>query len=565
MRRQNRRRRASFSFQVALLLGALISLPLPAAEQDWQSGEDQRRLQKAGIDLKDESLLTYLQKQTPTQEDRARIQGLIQQMGARSWHDREQAFEKLAQEGRPALALLSEAQQSPDREIAWRAAKVMTKLEKAEADNLIAATARQLARQNPEGTVQALLNFIPWAKDEGERDVLLHSLVQAGIREKKVSDRILQAIQSGSAGQRAAAAYVLGSTRPLPLDKLSPLLKDPSVEVRFRAAHAMVLAKKKAGVGPLIRLLNEVPNDSWCWNIEDLLFCMAEAKEAPLPLKDFTSKERLRATQEWRKWWAQRADTLKLDTIEFENPERGLTLYCEYDGGRGGRVWLANAEGKQMWEVGGLSGPNDAQLLSRDRILVAERNGNRVTERDTTGKILWEKKVPDSAIAAQRLRNGDTLITTWNSILRVNRAGSEIWQYRHSSGMRYTCQLRNRVILGVASNGEIVELTPEGRLIRKFSPEKDGNGAGYWASVQKLPNGNYLVALGSRHKVVEIDSAGKIQWEAAVSNAVYALRLRDGTTLVCNFEARQIVKLDRTGRELSRETLSGRPFVVRRY
>jgi len=43
------------------------------------------------------------------------------------------------------------------------------------------------------------------------------------------------------------------------------------------------------------------------------------------------------------------------------------------------------------------------------------------------------------------------------------------------------------------------------------------------------------------------------------------MRRRNGHTLVCDFEGKQIVELDRVGKQVSRQALTGRPFAVRRY
>ncbi|HZQ36136.1 MAG TPA: hypothetical protein VFD32_09405, partial [Dehalococcoidia bacterium] len=91
------------------------------------------------------------------------------------------------------------------------------------------------------------------------------------------------------------------------------------------------------------------------------------------------------------------------------------------------------------------------------------------------------------------------------------------------------------------------------------------SGAGYWASIEALPNGRFLVALGTSNKVVEIDANGKIHWQCDCQNAVFAARLRNGNTLVSNFEAKLLIEFDRNGKEVGRTQLSGRPFVFKRY
>ena len=169
------------------------------------------------------------------------------------------------------------------------------------------------------------------------------------------------------------------------------------------------------------------------------------------------------------------------------------------------------------------------------------------------------------AIAVDRLPGGNTLVTSWNAVQEVTPGGGTVWTYTHPSGFRYAYRLRNGHILGIGANGHVVELDAAGRLLRTIAPAQHSSGAGYWGTVQQLPNGRFLLALGTSRKVIEIDAAGKVHWEADVPNAVFATRLRNGHTLVCNFEERMVVELDRGGKEVGRQALTGRPFAIRRY
>jgi hypothetical protein len=68
----------------------------------------------------------------------------------------------------------------------------------------------------------------------------------------------------------------------------------------------------------------------------------------------------------------------------------------------------------------------------------------KVVEYDSKGKIVWE--VPfEQPIAAMRLPNGHTLITSMSpavGAVEVDRAGREVWSYRHSSNTRVTRAVR---------------------------------------------------------------------------------------------------------------------------
>src|SRR5262249_23081967 len=150
-----------------------------------------------------------------------------------------------------------------------------------------------------------------------------------------------------------------------------------------------------------------------------------------------------------------------------------------------GRVWEFGKDGKQRWEVTGMPGANDVQVLPGGRILVAERNSGLVTERNLKGTVLWKHTVP-SPIAAQRLPNGNTLICTFNQLLEVTPDNKTVREHNNGSGFRHAVRLRNGHILYVTSGGNVVELDADWKQVRSFTPERHAQGAGYWASVELL-------------------------------------------------------------------------------
>jgi outer membrane protein assembly factor BamB len=198
-------------------------------------------------------------------------------------------------------------------------------------------------------------------------------------------------------------------------------------------------------------------------------------------------------------------------------------------------------------------------------VLVAERNGNRVTERDRLGKVLWQHATSGNPISCQRLGNGNTLIATFNDVLEVTSEGKEVAKHTDPVGVRHALRLPGGNTLYIASNGRVVELDANWKQVRSVMPANHAAGATYWASVEPLPGGRFLLALGGAGKVLEIDQEGKVVWECSVNSAVFATRLRNGNTLVSSFEGRCLIEVDRTGKEVAKQTLAGRPFTVRRY
>jgi hypothetical protein len=367
--------------------------------------------------------------------------------------------------------------------------------------------------------------------------------------------------------RRAAAAHVLGrSPRADERRPLARLLADPDPRVRYEAAAAVVVAGDKAGVPVLVALLSEAPLP-YAWQAEQALYRIAgeQAPEASLGSGDDAARRKCRDT--WEGWWKERGGRIDLARLAKEEPLRGLTLVCEYDGAPGGgRVWEFDKGGAKLWEVTGLQGPNDVQVLPGGRVLVAERNGNQVTERDRQGKVLWRHPTPGSSpIACQRLPSGNTLIVNWNELLEVTPGHQTLHTRRERHGLRHAVRLPNGHVVYVAANGKVVELDSHWDEVRSVMPAAHGAGAGYWASVEMLPNGRFLLALGSSGRVVEVDGSGKIEWECSAPAPVFATRLRNGNTLVASFDGRCLIEVNRDGTEVRRQALQGRPFAVRRY
>jgi HEAT repeat protein len=70
-------------------------------------------------------------------------------------------------------------------------------------------------------------------------------------------------------------------------------------------------------------------------------------------------------------------------------------------------------------------------VLPGGRVLVPEKNNDRVVEYDAQGKVLWQVSF-QQPVAAVRLPNGNTLVTSFNQnrAVELDRSGKEVWEYR---------------------------------------------------------------------------------------------------------------------------------------
>jgi outer membrane protein assembly factor BamB len=209
---------------------------------------------------------------------------------------------------------------------------------------------------------------------------------------------------------------------------------------------------------------------------------------------------------------------------------------------------------RPRWAVEGLELPLDVQYLPAERrLLTAEHNANRVTERDIkTGNVVWEYRV-QHPVVAQRLPDGNTFIAWENGLLEVDRTRKVVWEHARPGGERImkALKLRNGEVAMVTQLGEprFVQLAADGRTEkRSFRVNLFTTGG----RIDVLANGNVIVPDNNNDRVVEqAPPDGRTVWEVTVKSPVAAVRLPNGHTLVTSMDpARGAVELDRAGKEV---------------
>ena len=532
--------------------------------------EEEKILKDAGLPTDTSSLLKFFRTRTPSDADRANLAALVRKLGSRSFAVREKASRELVTAGEVALPFLKAVLPGSELEVRRRAENCIQEIDRLPHATLAGAAARLLAIRRPLNAAEVLLAYLPFADWDALEDALLEALVPVGLKGEPGRAVPLAAVVSAAADKdprrRAAAACILGHAGPGQRKPLGRLLVDADAGVRYRAAAALVRCRDQRGVTGLIELLDRAPL-TLAWRAEELLGQLA-GDQAPQTGATDSPAGRRKWQAAWESWWKVNRDRIDLARINLDGSSLGLTVVCEIDGlGQfPGRVSEFDRGGNLRRSLEGLDSPSDFQRLPAGRILVAEHWAQRVTERDRHGKILWEKKLADKPVSCARLANGNTFIATYSQILEVNAAGKEIFNYRNTGGMIYSaCKLRGGNVLFITSSGKVVELDGKGNQVRNFMPQAHASGAAYWAGVEPLRGGKYLIALSGAGKVVETDATGKILWECSVPKACWASRLPGGNTLVANVDGRYVVEVDRKGKEVWKRTTKGRPFVVRRY
>jgi len=260
----------------------------------------------------------------------------------------------------------------------------------------------------------------------------------------------------------------------------------------------------------------------------------------------------------WNAWWQANKLAVDLAKVDPAAGQLGHTLIIQFfknsENGKaaGGSVFALNTNKKILWQIDGLSYPLDAQVVGKDRVLIAESLGRRVTERDFKGKILWEKQV-DMPIGCQRLPDGKTFIATRNQLLTVDRNGKAVFTYLHQGTSIISARrMRNGHMILVSSGGMLDRLDPKGRLVKSFQVSLL-----HGVEIDVLAGGNVLVPQTKQNRVVEFDPEGKAVWQIAVQKPTSVAKLPNGHILVVTLGG-SVLELTREGRQVWSYKAGGR-------
>lgn len=557
------------TMRVQLRFGSVVVL---AALAGWAAAlapgadpaDDEKLLREARVDPSGPGLLQFFRKRTLTVGERDRVHELVRKLGDDAFEVREQASAELLALGQTALPLLKKALHDSDPEIARRADECLQSIQEGRERTLLLAALRLLRLSQPAGSTAVLLGYLPFAADEQVLLEATESLEQLGIRDGKVDPSLVSALADPDATRRGVAGLLLARQSSEYRSHLGRLLTDPDAGVRFHVAFTLAQTGDPQAIDPLIRVFKDAPPEL-AWQVEDLLFRLAGDQAVAESLSGgFAAENRQRCQDAWLQWWRTNRGTIDLGRLAQEEYEVGDRVVCELQGGAegGGRVFAYGSDDRVRWQYDNVAGPIDVQLQPNGRMLVAEINANRVTERDKTGKIYFEKRLDSSPMNSQRLSNGNVFIATYTELLEVAPDGRTVFSYKKPHQRIYSAQkLRNGHILYVTASGQVIDLDPEGKEVRAVPAGDTSN----WASVELLPNGHFLVCRCGRHEVVEIDSAGKVFWTWRIEWPTWASQRRNGRVLVACAHTGQVVELDRDGKEHWKQKLSGRPCRVRRY
>jgi hypothetical protein len=545
------------------LIGVILSVAHLGFAADEESVQvDERILREAGISTDGTSLLEFFRKGTPANSSLDAIKALIKQMGDASFQVREKASSDLSALGIVAAPLLRQAQTDPDIEIARRAEHALQLIEETYRSAIPCAAARIVAYRKPEGAVEVLLGYLPFAGDETVVEEVRDALTALGFASGQSHPALLAALNDEMPVRRGVAGEVLvrgGAAGQR--DAARKLLTDPDPAVRLRIALALTTHADREAVPSLISLLTEIPIDQ-AWRIENILYQLAGAKSPSLAVGNVDDSRRANRDA-WSGWW--RDHGMAADLTRLAPRHLGHTLLIELSqAGPSGQVREVGRDGKNLWKIDNLQQPLDAWMIDPDRVLVTEYGAKRVTERDLRGKILWQHAAPAGQLplSAQRLPNGNTFIVLRQLLLEVTPDHKETVLYRRPvHEIAAASRTPDGSYLVVTMSGQLVRLNAEGAEVQTFSTGSSFTSLG--VHFDPLSSRRVLMPQAALNRVVELDPNGRVIWESKMAAPTTALRLPNGNTLIGSMAAKQVQEVNRAGQQVNAFATEGSLMGVR--
>lgn len=518
--------------------------PAPAVAMN-SSGEDERQqLRDAGVTPDGPGALALFRRRTLTDDERQRIAGLVKHLGDDAFAVRRKTAAELVHMGSKALPQLATVLRDPDPEVRRRAEECLRQIGIHDVSpDALCAAARLVAAEKPADAATVLIAYLPFATSSSVAEELRASLAAVAVREGRAVPALVAALKDPEPVRRAAAAEALCSADARgEFPKVQKLLEDPVASVRLQTGLSLARVGEKAAFPVLIALLDEVPAVD-AWQAEYLLRHLAKDSRPPRKQKGNDAETRQKRREAWAAWWKAHGDEADLTRLRGLPHERGRTMVVLLDAGR---VQEVDAAGDVIWSVSGLHWPLDAQLLTGDRVLVAESQGNRVTERNFQGAVLWEKRI-DNPLMAQRLRNGNTFIASMGQMIEVDRGGKEVFSLAvEGASIRKAVKLPNGDVACVTSRQRFVRYDASGKELQNFPAVIQHFGG----RLEVLPHGHVLLPQVQENSLIECDADGREVWQINLNSPIAAVRLPNGNTLVTFMQESRVVEIDAEGKEV---------------
>jgi hypothetical protein len=540
---------------------------------------DAEALKEAGLTADDaKPLIEYLRARTLTDVDQNSIGVIIKKFGSDNFEERLKATEEVEKFGPAAIGPLKSAERDPDPEVAYRAHEALKRMEKVPHSQVAAAAVRALVKLKPKEAASVLLGFLPMADSDEVAEEIRTALVSLAAADGKPEPALVAALSDKSVVRRSAAYVALtegkGVREAHPLVKAA-VRKEADTDAKFLGLWSLLMTtREKEFVPDLIGMIPKLPRGR-IWQLEEFLLQLA-GKEKPDAKFGKSAESLAKAKEAWEGWWKKKGESLDLAKFTFKPRVTGYTDIIEYDYRGYGqyRVVTLGPDLKEKARIGGagahmLNYPSDVKKLASGNYLIAEQNGNRITERDSTGRIVkttnvtqplsidllpgggmvvvcrnqvvqydkdmkqqWAFQRPSYDImGGRRLPGGDVVFVTNTfqggncfrlEVKEVEKNGNKTWEAKDDGKPLTLGRVQQFQCIDVTGDDKVM-VCEFNRVVEYDLKADKGKAKELWSysasnptSCQRLPNGNTLIAVinqAPNGKVLEIDTAGEVVWE----------------------------------------------------
>jgi hypothetical protein len=540
---------------------------------------DAEALKEAGLTADDaKPLIEYLRARTLTDVDQNSIGVIIKKFGADNFEERLKATEEVEKFGPAAIGPLKSAERDADPEVAYRAHEALKRMEKVPHSQVAAAAVRALVKLKPKEAASVLLGFLPMADSDEVAEEIRTALVSLAAADGKPEPALVAALSDKSVVRRSAAYVALtegkGVREAHPLVKAA-VRKEADTDAKFLGLWSLLMTtREKEFVPDLIGMIPKLPRGR-IWQLEEFLLQLA-GKEKPDAKFGKSAESLAKAKEAWEGWWKKKGESLDLAKFTFKPRVTGYTDIIEYDYRGYGqyRVVTLGPDLKEKARIGGagahmLNYPSDVKKLASGNYLIAEQNGNRITERDSTGRIVkttnvtqplsidllpgggmvvvcrnqvvqydkdmkqqWAFQRPSYDImGGRRLPGGDVVFVTNTfqggncfrlEVKEVEKNGNKTWEAKDDGKPLTLGRVQQFQCIDVTGDDKVM-VCEFNRVVEYDLKADKGKAKELWSysasnptSCQRLPNGNTLIAVinqAPNGKVLEIDTAGEVVWE----------------------------------------------------
>ena len=501
----------------------------------------------------DVALREFLESLHPTPEMVTHLHELTQQLGDDEFFRREAATRELLELPGCCPNVLIEAGESTDPEIRWRSRQIL-KLNRTRTDRILFAVYSLIKNRKISGLAKPVANSLSLAQTE--------SVQRAGRQALSTSATVddadwLRGLLNSEESAIAVAAVgaldrVLGPEATM---DFLPLLEQDDHSLRLVAARALLNHGHRDTLETLVELLgsDELP----------VRLQAAQALRSATGQRfQFTPYDepasRQQAANDWRMWVAQNGATTPLNLPILEGDvELGRTLICYY--GRKEVVEL-DERGEETWKMEKLNGPWDCDGTPEGHRVVCFYTQQAISEYNQDGEEIWSiKDIPGRPFSVQRLTNGNTLVSCYNTgkIIEYRPDKSRAWEITTSGTPMDAQRLPNgHTLITLYQAQKVVEVNQDGDPVWEL---KD---LGKPRSAQMLPNRHLLVTEATSKRVAEYDASGKVVWaHENIKNPLDAQRLSNGNTLISSSEG--VVEVTPEGRTVWSKNLNGASRICR--